>query len=76
MEKVFALIEDLRAWNAWSPWEKLDPTMKKTYGGPTSGRGPAQFFWKVMRLFMNMDQMIGKDFEAGLADMKAAAERR
>jgi hypothetical protein len=30
----------------------------------------------VMSLFTNMDQMIGKDFEAGLANMKAAAEQK
>jgi hypothetical protein len=30
----------------------------------------------VMGLFFNMDTMIGKDFEAGLADLKAAAEKQ
>jgi hypothetical protein len=29
----------------------------------------------VMGLFVDMDKMIGKDFEAGLANPKAAAER-
>ena len=29
-----------------------------------------------MGLFMDMDNMIGKDFEAGLADLKAAAEKQ
>jgi hypothetical protein len=29
-----------------------------------------------MGLFFNMDTMIGKDFEAGLADLKAAAEKQ
>ena len=33
------------------------------------------FFGKLMSVFMDFDKMIGKDFEAGLADMKAAAER-
>jgi hypothetical protein len=28
-----------------------------------------------MHVFMNMDRMVGKDFEAGLANLKAAAER-
>ncbi len=36
--------------------------------------GTSPFMFKVMGLFKNMDQMIGKDFEAGLANMKAAAE--
>jgi len=29
----------------------------------------------VMGLFFDMDTMIGKDFQAGLADLKAAAEK-
>jgi hypothetical protein len=37
--------------------------------------GPAPFMSKVMQVFMNMDSMIGKDFEAGLASLKAAAEK-
>ena len=30
---------------------------------------------KVMGVFMNMDKMIGKDFEVGLANLKAIAEK-
>ena len=30
---------------------------------------------KVMGIFMNMDRMIGKDFEAGLANLKTVAEK-
>jgi hypothetical protein len=29
-EKVFPLINDFHQWPAWSPWEKLDPDMKRT----------------------------------------------
>jgi Polyketide cyclase / dehydrase and lipid transport len=36
--------------------------------------GASPFMFKVMGLFMNMDQMIGKDFERGLQQMKAVAE--
>jgi uncharacterized protein YndB with AHSA1/START domain len=36
--------------------------------------GPAVLFHKVMQLFINMDRMVGRDFEAGLAAMKAATE--
>lgn len=36
--------------------------------------GPANFITKLMGIFMNMDRMIGKDFEAGLANIKALAE--
>ena len=38
-EKVFALITDLRGWSAWSPWEKKDPAMKRTYSGAARGEG-------------------------------------
>lgn len=135
-EKVFALIDDFHHWTAWSPWEKLDPAMKRTYGGPANGKGanyawegsskvgagrmeivdtaspariqiqldflkpfeahntaeftlkpagdlthvtwvmygPSPFISKVMGLFFSMDAVIGKDFEAGLANLKSAAE--
>ena len=36
--------------------------------------GKNNFISKAMTLFMNMDKMIGKDFEKGLADMKKVAE--
>jgi hypothetical protein len=38
-EKIAALIDDFHQWNAWSPWAQLDPNMKTTYSGPTSGVG-------------------------------------
>ena len=38
-------------------------------------RGPAPFVTKLMSVFVDMDKMIGKDFEAGLANLKAAAEK-
>ena len=37
--------------------------------------GPAPFVSKLMGMFVDMDTMIGKDFEAGLANLKAAAEK-
>jgi len=37
--------------------------------------GPAPFMHNVMQVFMNMDRMIGRDFEAGLANLKKIAER-
>ena len=30
-EKVFALVSDFHHWPAWSPWEKLDPSMTRTH---------------------------------------------
>ncbi len=135
--KIYPLLIDFRQWPAWSPWEKLDPTMTRTLGGAASGpgatyawsgsgkvgagrmeileaaapskvsikldfikpfeghnvtdftlvptgdrtevtwlmRGRAPFVSKLMGLFVDMDKMIGKDFEAGLASLKAASEK-
>jgi len=136
-EQVFALLEDFHNWSEWSPWEKMDPGMKRTHSGATKGKGaiyewdgnkkvgtgrmeiiditpntvlrikldffapfeahntaeftlengsglvtltwamygPASFPLKIMHLFMNMDQMVGKDFENGLANLKSLAEK-
>jgi uncharacterized protein YndB with AHSA1/START domain len=136
-ETIFPLLVDFHSWGSWSPWEKLDPTMKKTFSGPTSGKGsvyewegkgkagsgrmeiteaspsskvviqldfikpfeghniteltlqpaggatnviwsmhgPSPFITKVMGAFLNMDKLIGKDFETGLANLKSVAER-
>jgi uncharacterized protein YndB with AHSA1/START domain len=41
---VFAQVNDLHAWEAWSPWAKLDPNMKNTYAGPATGTG-AMYSW-------------------------------
>jgi uncharacterized protein YndB with AHSA1/START domain len=41
---VFPLINDLHQWRTWSPFEKLDPNMKKTFSGPDSGAG-AVYAW-------------------------------
>ncbi len=38
-EKVVGLISDFHRWASWSPWEKLDPAMNRTYSGPASGKG-------------------------------------
>jgi uncharacterized protein YndB with AHSA1/START domain len=41
---VFAQVEDFKKWARWSPWEKLDPTMKKHFSGPPTGVG-ASYHW-------------------------------
>lgn len=41
---VFSQVNDFRNWLAWSPWEKLDPQLKRTYEGPAAGAG-AQYAW-------------------------------
>lgn len=135
--KVYALIDDFHQWGGWSPWEKLDPTMTRTYGGAPKGTGatyawsgnskvgrgrmeitgtrpdsqvaiqldfeepiaarnlteftlvpdgdgtrvtwamsgPCTYLTKVMQVFVSMDDMVGKDFDAGLANLKTLAER-
>jgi len=135
-ETVFAQVNDFHKWGAWSPWEKLDPAMKKTYSGNPSGydakyewtgnskvgegrmvitesrpnelinirleflkpfaatnmaeftfkpqgnqtvvtwsmSGNNNFMSKAFGLFMNMDKMIGGDFEKGLAQLKTVSE--
>lgn len=41
---VFAQVNDLRAWQAWSPWAKLDPNAKNAFEGPASDTG-ASMTW-------------------------------
>lgn len=135
-DRIFPHLTDFRKWEAWSPWEKMDPTMKKTHTGSASGKG-AVYDWagdgkvgkgrmeitdtaapkrvdikldfekpfkasnrtvfslepqggetevtwamsgnhaymmKVFGVFMNMDKMVGKDFEKGLASLKTVSE--
>ena len=136
-DKIYPLITDFHKWAVWSPWEKRDPAMQRTFGGAASGKGatyvwqgnrdvgegrmeiveatapskigikldfikpieghnvaeftltpkggatdvkwvmtgPTPFIGKVIGIFMDMDKMIGNDFEAGLASLKAAAEK-
>src|SRR5262249_2075931 len=133
---VFAVLNDLRRFPEWSPWQKLDPHAKVAYSEPATGVG-AFYSWvgnkevgegrttitestppgsiteklefikpftstcavhlaiaaegegsrvtwaidgnnnyvsKVMCMFVSMDSMMGKDFEAGLANLKRVAE--
>ena len=133
---VFAQVNDFHKWDAWSPWAKLDPTMKQTHEGASAGPGaiytwsgnkdvgegrmtltesranelvrikleflkpfPAinttefsfkpegtqtavvwsmtgtnNFMAKAFCMFMNMDKMVGGDFEKGLVQLKTVAE--
>ncbi len=41
---IFPHVNDLRQWNAWSPWAKLDPNAKVSFDGPAAGTG-AKFAW-------------------------------
>jgi uncharacterized protein YndB with AHSA1/START domain len=44
-DKIFPLINDFRRWQAWSPWENIDPALKRSYSGPESGKGAA-YAWE------------------------------
>ena len=44
-EKIFPLISDLKGWSAWSPYEKKDPAMKRSFGAVTAGKG-AVYGWE------------------------------
>lgn len=132
---VYGEIADFHAWDAWSPWERMDPAMQKIFEGAHSGQGavyrwsgndkvgegrmtitdaepgervaidlefikpfasrsetvfalePAaegtrvtwamdghnDFLGKAMCVFMDMDKLIGGDFERGLASLDSLA---
>jgi Polyketide cyclase / dehydrase and lipid transport len=44
-ETIFPLINDFRNWTSWSPYEKIDPALKRTYAGAPSGKG-AVYEWE------------------------------
>jgi len=133
---AYAQVNDFRSWAEWSPYEKLDPHMQRTYEGPRAGVGAVygwssegkagagrmtiqksekpsvvtiqleflkpmkatdvatftfaptaagtkatwemdgdmNFVSKAFSLFVDMDKMIGGDFERGLVSLKAIAE--
>jgi uncharacterized protein YndB with AHSA1/START domain len=43
-QAVFAHVNDFKKWQTWSPWEKIDPAMKRGYEGAPSGTG-AVYTW-------------------------------
>ena len=137
-EQVFPLVNDFKRWGAWSPWEKKDPNMKRSFGGAPQGKGatyawegdgnvgqgrmeivdatapskvaiqldffrpfeahnqvlftvlpkgeatevvwdmqgPANYVSKLIGVFINMDRMVGSNFEFGLANLRAVAEKQ
>ena len=132
---VFPHVNELKKWEPWSPWMKLDPNARSTFEGPPAGKGAAMswagnnqvgegkmtiteskpnelvqfhlefykpmagtseaeftfkpegnqtvvtwsmtgknnFIAKAMCLFMNMDKMVGGEFDKGLASLKSIA---
>lgn len=84
--RIFESIDSFHRWPTWSPWEKLDLAMQRTHSGALTPRGPERtevswsmsgptpFIGKIMHVFVNMDKMVGKDFAAGLANLKTVNE--
>lgn len=42
---LFEQVNDLHLWEAWSPWIKMEPDVKKSFSGPASGIG-ARYSWE------------------------------
>ena len=40
-DAIFPHVNELKQWEAWNPWGKIDPNMKLTYEGPAAGVGAA-----------------------------------
>jgi Polyketide cyclase / dehydrase and lipid transport len=47
-ERIHGLIDNFRAWRSWSPWEDLDPELRREYSGSESGVG-ARYAWEGNR---------------------------
>lgn len=133
---VFPHVNELKKWQPWSPWMKLDPNAKSTFEGPEGGKGAVMtwagnnevgegkmtiiesrpnelvrfrlefykpmagtseaeftfkpggnqttvtwsmsgtnnFIGRAMCMVMNMDKMVGGQFENGLASLKSLVE--
>jgi hypothetical protein len=46
--RVHALLDDFREWRRWSPWEGVDPALRREYSGPAQGVG-ATYHWSGNR---------------------------
>lgn len=44
-EVVFGVLNDLHHFHEWSPWQKLDPSMKVAFAGPEAGVG-SSYSWE------------------------------
>lgn len=63
-EHIFPLINDLRRFSSWSPFDKKDPDMARVYSGPEAGPG--------QRLDWDGDAEIGKGYLAIVAASPAS----
>lgn len=44
-EVVYGNVDNFKTWSVWSPWDKMDPQMQKTFSGPERGVG-ASYAWQ------------------------------
>lgn len=47
-DTVFGFLADFHRWQAWSPWEAIDPTMYRGFSGPEAGVG-SMYEWSGNR---------------------------
>jgi uncharacterized protein YndB with AHSA1/START domain len=73
--KVVIKLDFLRPFEAHNTAEFTLAPKGETTDVTWAIHGPNLFVGKVMGLFINMDRMIGRDFETGLANLKSIAER-
>lgn len=43
-ERIYPLLANFRNWNAWSPWDNIDPNLERHFDGPDTGPG-AHYAW-------------------------------
>jgi hypothetical protein len=76
-EKVISKLRFLKPWksesDAYLSTEAVSDTETKVTWGFS---GKNKFPFSIFMLFMNMDKAVGKDFEEGLADLKAYLEKQ
>lgn len=70
---VHALLNDFHQWTLWSPWEEMDPELKRTYSGAESGVG-AHYAWqgnnKVGEGTMEITASTGEQIDIDLEFLK------
>jgi len=47
-ERIFEWLNDFRRWTEWSPWEDVDPDLRRSYDGPQTGVGSG-YAWQGNR---------------------------
>lgn len=57
IQMVFEQVNDLRNWERWSPWKKMDPMMEMSYSNPPAGKG-AFYNWKSSNPRLGNGKMI------------------